>query len=859
MRDIREYLGKQVLIFDGGTGSVLQEKGLKPGELPENWNIEHPESIVDLNYSYFAAGSNLVNTNTFGAFETKFTGFKSYSLEKIISAAVANAVAAREKIEAETENPNSSQPHFIAFDIGSCGKLLEPLGDLSFEGCVTLFKKSFRIALKQPVDLIVIETINDIYEAKAAVIAAKEAMEETGIEVPVFTTTVYDQGGKSLTGSGPEIAVSVLESLGVTALGLNCSLGPKEMTPMVEALLKNASLPVIVKPNAGLPRSENGKTVFDVTPEDFSDLVSGFAKNGALVVGGCCGTTPEHIRLLAEKVRAGEKSGEIVAKYPEDKNIAVISSCTKFVTFGKAPVLIGERINPTGKKKFKEALRNNDIPYILNEGITQEEKGAQVLDVNVGLPEIDEVAMMERVVKELQSVTDLPLQIDTSDPVAMEKALRLYNGKPLINSVNGKQEIMKAIFPLVKKYGGVVVSLTIDEGGIPETAEGRIAIVEKLYKTAAEYGIAAKNIIIDPLAMAVSSDDKAAIATLKTVKYVKDVKHGHTILGVSNVSFGLPLREQITATFFTMAMQNGLSAAIMNPSAKEMMKAWTCFCTLSGYDPQCLNYISFADKMTEEESSKTQAMAAAAANAVLAAASGKPAAAGTAVSAASVPAQSGGTNSAAPAASDKSGLKYAITKGMKDAAEKEARALLQSADSMTVINEYIIPALDIVGKGFEEKKVYLPQLLMSAEAAKQAFGVIKEELDKSGKKEEPKGSIVVATVKGDIHDIGKNIVKVLLENYSFRVIDLGKDVPPETVVETVVKENIQMVGLSALMTTTVPAMAETIKQLRKKAPWCKVCVGGAVLTQEYADMIGADAYGKDAMETVKYAQKVFNC
>lgn len=451
MRDIREYLGKQVLIFDGGTGSVLQEKGLKPGELPENWNIEHPEEIIDLNYSYYAAGSNLVNTNTFGAFETKFTGIQSYSLEKIIVAAVANAAAARDKIEGETDNPNSKQPHFIAFDIGSCGKLLEPLGDLSFEGCVTLFKKTFKIALKQPIDLIVIETMNDIYEAKAAIIAAKEAMEDTGIEVPIFTTTVYDQSGKSLTGSGPEVAVSVLESLGVTALGLNCSLGPKEMVPMVESLLKNASIPVIVKPNAGLPRSENGKTVFDVTPEEFSDLVSGFAKDGALVVGGCCGTTPEHIRQLAEKVRAAEKAGEIVAKYPEDKNISIISSCTKFVTFGKAPVLIGERINPTGKKKFKEALRNNDIPYILNEGITQEEKGAQVLDVNVGLPEIDEVAMMERVVKELQSVTDLPLQIDTSDPVAMEKALRLYNGKPLINSVNGKQEIMKAIFPLVKK------------------------------------------------------------------------------------------------------------------------------------------------------------------------------------------------------------------------------------------------------------------------------------------------------------------------------------------------------------------------------------------------------------------------
>ena len=861
MRDIREYLGKQVLIFDGGTGSVLQEKGLKPGELPENWNIEHPDSIVDLNYSYYRSGSNLVNTNTFGAFETKFTGIQSYSLEKIITAAVANANAARDKIEAEKDNPYSKQPHFIAFDIGSCGKLLEPLGDLSFEGCVTLFKKTFRIALKQNIDLIVIETMNDIYEAKAAIIAAKEAMEEADIEVPVFCTTVYDQSAKSLTGSGPEVAVSVLESLGVTALGLNCSLGPKEMAPIVESLLKNASLPVIVKPNAGLPRSENGQTVYDVAPEEFSDLVCGFAAAGALVVGGCCGTTPEHIRLLTEKVRSGEKTGKIKPAYPEDKNISIISSCTKFVIFGQRPVLIGERINPTGKKKFKEALRNNDIPYILNEGITQEEKGAQVLDVNVGLPEIDEVAMMEKVVKELQSVTDLPLQIDTTDPVAMEKALRLYKGKPLINSVNGKQEIMKQIFLLVKKYGGVVVSLTIDEGGIPETAEGRIAIVEKLYKTAAEYGIKAKDIIIDPLAMAVSSDDKAAIATLQTVKYVKEVKKGNTILGVSNVSFGLPLREHITAAFFTMAMQNGLSAAIMNPNAKEMMKAWTCFNTLSGFDSQCQDYISFAEKYAADQTAQTQAMAQAAASAVLAVASGSGPTRASGTAASSAPTQlnnAGSTTSNLPHPSSFiPPLTHAITKGMKDAADKEARILLESTDSMVVINDYIIPALDIVGKGFEEKKVYLPQLLMSAEAAKSAFAVIKEKLESSGKKEEPKGTIVVATVKGDIHDIGKNIVKVLLENYSFRVIDLGKDVPPETIVETVVKEKIQLVGLSALMTTTVPAMAETIKQLREAAPWCKVVVGGAVLTQEYADMIGADAYGKDAMETVKYAQKVF--
>lgn len=858
MQDISQYLGKQILFCDGGTGSVLQAQGLQPGELPENWNIEHRENIVNLHYSYFKSGTNIVSTNTFGAFETKFSGIQSYSLEKIITAAVENAIEARNKIESETDCENSSQPHFIAFDIGSCGKLLEPLGDLSFEDAVALFKRTFKIALQQSVDLILIETMNDVYEAKAAILAAKEAMEEANRIVPIFATTVYDLSGKSLTGSGPEVMVSVLESLGVTALGLNCSLGPEQMKPIVKKLLECSSLPVIVNPNAGLPRSENGRTVYDVTPDAFSEIAAGFAKQGALVLGGCCGTTPEHIRLLSEKVRKMEKSGEINAEYPKDKGISVISSCTKYVTFGQAPVLIGERINPTGKKKFKEALRQNDIPYILNEGITQDEKGAHVLDVNVGLPEIDEVAMMKKVVKELQSVTDLPLQIDTSDPVAMESALRLYNGKPLINSVNGKQEIMQSVFPLVKKYGGVVVALTLDEGGIPETAEGRIAIVEKLYKTAAEYGIAAKNIIIDPLAMAVSSDDKAAIATLKTVKYVKEVKHGNTILGVSNVSFGLPLREQITAAFFTMAMQNGLSAAIMNPNSKEMMKAWTCFCTLSGYDSQCVNYIGWADKYAEEQNASAQAMATAAANAVLAAASGKPVVSALAAGA-SVQAAQSANGTALNFQGEKSGLKYAITKGMKDASEKEARALLLKTDSMTVINEYIIPALDIVGKGFEEKKVYLPQLLMSAEAAKCAFTVIKDELDKAGKKEEPKGTVVVATVKGDIHDIGKNIVKVLLENYSFRVIDLGKDVAPEAIVDAVLKEDIKLVGLSALMTTTVPAMAETIRQLREKAPDCKVCVGGAVLTQEYADMIGADAYGKDAMETVKYAQKVFGC
>ena len=824
MRDIKKYLGKRILFCDGGTGSVLQGMGLQPGELPENWNIDKSENIVALNYSYFKSGSNIVNTNTFGAFATKFSGIKSYSLEQIIEAAIKNANEARDRIEKEDDGP-----HFIAFDIGSCGKLLKPLGDLSFDDAVFLFKKSFSIALRHEIDLILIETMNDIYEAKAAVIAAKEAMSECGVELPIFVTTVYDQDAKSLTGSSPEIAVSVLEGLGVDALGLNCSLGPEQMVPIVSRLIKASSLPVIVNPNAGLPRSENGKTVYDVSPERFAEIVSSFCEDGALVVGGCCGTTPEHISLLVKKVSELESAKKIAPHYPDDKNVSSITSCSRHVEFGKSPVLIGERINPTGKKRFKEALRQNDIPYIINEGITQEAKGAQVLDVNVGLPEIDEVAMLENVVKELQTVTELPLQLDTSDPVAMEKALRIYNGKPLINSVNGKEEVMRSVFPLVKKYGGVVVALTIDEKGIPETAEGRIAVAEKIYSRAADFGISPKNIIIDPLAMAISSDDRAAIATLETVRYVKQVKKGNTILGVSNISFGLPLREIVTSTFFTMAMQNGLSAAIMNPNSMEMMKAWTCFCTLSGYDAQCQNYISFAERYSEFQSQNVPA-------------------ADKKIS----------TKEKKNGGEEIAGLKYAIVKGMKDRSKKEAELLLETEDSMNVINGHIIPALDIVGKGFEEKRVYLPQLLMSAEAAKFAFDAIKEKLEKSGKTEEPKGTVVVATVKGDIHDIGKNIVKVLLENYSFRVIDLGKDVPPEKIVETVVQEKIRLVGLSALMTTTVPAMEETIRQLREKAPWCRVCVGGAVLTQEYADMIGADFYGKDAMETVKFAQKVFS-
>lgn len=829
-----EYLGKEILFFDGGTGSVLQARGLKPGELPENWNIEKPGEIVQLHYSYYLAGSNIVNTNTFGAFETKFSGKNgTHSLDEIIHAAFQNANEARNLITEKDAEQNKTVPRFIAFDIGSCGKLLKPLGDLEFESAVSLFKKTFECAFKYNPDLVLIETMNDIYEAKAAVIAVKETMEKTLTKIPVIVSMVYDEGQKTLTGSSPEICCAILETLGVSAIGINCSLGPNQMKPIVSKLLESTELPVLVKPNAGLPSSVNGKTVYDVNKDEFAKTVSQFCAEGACIAGGCCGTNPPYIKQLVETVQTIQNK-----HFVHGRKKSVITSATKSVEFGNEPVLIGERINPTGKKKLQQALKDNDIPYILNEGLTQEEKGAHALDVNVGLPGIDECRMMQRVVTELQAVTDLPLQIDTSDIPTMENALRIYNGKPLINSVNGKAEVMKNIFPLVKKYGGMVVALTLDENGIPETSEGRIAIVEKIYAAAKTYGIAENDIIIDPLAMTVSANDKAAVATLETVKYVHEKKHGLTILGISNVSFGLPLREHITSVFFAMAMQNGLSAAIMNPNSLEMMKIWTCFKTLSGKDSQCLNYIEFAKHYSQNVPANN------------------PAQNGTSASEIRTPdGQPGKTENS-------DALIKSITKGLKENAKTETQNLLAGTHSqkkysaMEIINEKIIPALDIIGKDFEQKKVYLPQLLIASDAAKEAFAVIKNELEKNGTAEEKKGTVVIATVKGDIHDIGKNIVKVLLENYSFRVIDLGKDVPPEKIADTVISEHSQLAGLSALMTTTVAAMEETIKLIHEKAPWCKVFVGGAVLTKEYAEKIHADAYTKDAMDSVKYAQTV---
>lgn len=787
---IREEIGKRILFFDGGMGTLLQEQGLQAGELPETWNLKNPEPIIQIHKAYLAAGADIILANTFGANRFKYGG----DLEKIVTAGVANA----KKAVAE-----SGKKAYVALDIGSTGKLLKPMGTLDFEEAVGVFAEIIRVGEKAGADLILIETMSDTYELKAAVLAAKE-----NSTLPIMATVIFDESKKMLTGASPQVVVSLLEGLGVDALGINCGLGPKQMKEIVKELLKYASIPVIVNPNAGLPRSENGKTVFDVGAEEFAEDMKEIVTMGAWFAGGCCGTTPAHIQAMVEKCK------EITPVPITPKNYTFVTSYSTAVELGGRPVIIGERINPTGKSKFKQALRDHNIDYILEEGVKQEDSGAHILDVNVGLPEIDEAAMMETIVYELQSIMPIPLQIDTTNMEAMERALRIYNGKPMINSVNGKAEIMEQVFPLVKKYGGVVVGLALDEDGIPDTTEGRLAIAEKIYQTGEKYGISRKDIVIDALVMTMSTNNESAKITLDTVKEIT-ARGGKTVLGVSNISFGLPQRELINAAFFTMAMNNGLSAGIINPNAKAMRQAYDTFCVLGGYDAQCMNYI--------ENYAVTDA-----------------------------------PNAAAKPAAAKLNLTDSIIKGLKDQAYRATEEELKTKEPMEIINGELVPALDVVGQGFEKGTMFLPQLLMSAEAAKAGFEAIRQYVQSHGEAQEKKATIVIATVKGDIHDIGKNIVKVLLENYGYEVIDLGKDVPPEKIVETVVDKHAPLVGLSALMTTTVVNMEESIKELHKEAPWCKIMVGGAVLTQEYADMIGADFYGKDAMQSVYYAERLLN-
>ena len=796
--NIKEYIKNNILYLDGAMGTLLQAQGLKSGELPERWNITHSDIVKKIHLDYYNAGSNVVSANTFGANILKFD---ETELEEIIKAAVENVRYARDE-------SCGMQEKWIALDIGPSGRMLAPYGDFDFEDAVETFAKTVRLGVKYGVDVIFIQTMNDSYETKAALLAAKE-----NSDLPVFVSNAFSEDGKLMTGADAFAMIAMLEGMGADAIGINCSLGPKALGGVVREYIKYSSTPIILKPNAGLPKSVDGKTVFDVDSIEFSNEIAQLVKEGVGIIGGCCGTTPEYIKKLTDVTK------DITAVPVIQKNISCVSSYTHAVEFGKKPVLIGERINPTGKKRFKEALKSNDIDYILKEGIAQQEKGVGVLDVNVGLPEIDEVEMLKTAVCELQAIIDLPLQIDTSDTTAMEAALRRYNGKAMINSVNGKKESMEAVFPLVKKYGGFVVALTLDEGGIPDRAEDRLKIAKSILSEAEKYGISKKDLIFDPLALTISADNRAGLETLRAVEMITDELGCNTSLGVSNVSFGLPRRDIINSGFFTLAMGRGLSAAIMNPYSQQMMQAYYSYCALNALDENCSEYIEYAENIED------------------------------------VAVVTNGVKSEKTVDEYKSDLQRSIIKGLKEQSGAITQELLKTTEPLKIVQDEIIPALDVVGSGFEKKMVYLPQLLMSAEAAKSAFEKIKESMSGEGNTSD-KATVIIATVKGDIHDIGKNIVKLLLENYGFNVIDLGRDVSPEAISDKTVETHAPLVGLSALMTTTVPAMEETIKLLRKTAPWCKVVVGGAVLTQEYADAIGADCYSKDAMETVRYAESI---
>ena len=801
------------LFLDGGMGTQLQVRGLAAGEIPELWNLSRPDDIRAVHAAYLAAGADVVYANTFGANAAKYHG--DAPLADVITAGVAIAKSAG--------NGKSAASHLVALDIGPTGRLLKPAGDFEFDAAYDAFAEQVRIGAAAGADLVVIETMGDTYELKAAVLAAKE-----NCNLPVIATVALGEDGKLLTGGDVECVAALLEGLRVDALGFNCGLGPDKMRPYVERLARVVSCPIAVKPNAGMPKVVDGQTVFTVGPEEFAADVESLVAAGACIVGGCCGTTPAHIAAVTARL-----SRAPVGRSPRDRrDFCVISSGTHAVEIPlDDTIIIGERINPTGKKRLKTALAEGDTAYVLREAVSQAEAGAAVLDVNTGVPGLDEAAVLDRTVQAVQGVVDLPLQIDTSDPVALDRALRHYNGKALVNSVNGKEESLAAVLPLVAKYGGVVVALALDEDGIPPTAEGRLAIARKILARGAEYGLGPNDFVFDALCLAVSADAMSANVVLETLRRVRAELGCRTVLGVSNISFGLPGRPHLNAAFYTLAMGAGLSAAIINPLSVEMVSAWRAYRALTGRDRSCEKWIAHADELPSGSDKR-------------------------------VASPGGGTPRAngAPAASDASSpLTTAIRRGLKSDAADAARAELAAGRApVEIIDGAIVPALEAVGRGFEAKTVFLPQLLMAADAAGAAFDVIRAALAKSGGvPTKVKGPIVIATVKGDIHDIGKNIVRALLENYGFKVIDLGRDVAPEAILEAARREKCRLVGLSALMTTTVGFMEETIKLLHAELPECKVMVGGAVLTAEYAAEIHADFYSRDAMGAVRTAEEVF--
>ena len=803
--------GKGRLVFlDGGMGTQLQERGLKPGETPELWNLSRPDDIKAVHSAYLAAGADIVYANTFGANAAKYHA--DAPLADVVSAGVA---LAREAVQ------SAGGKRFVALDVGPTGRLLKPAGDFEFDAAYDAFAEEVRFGAKAGADLVVVETMGDAYELKAAVLAAKE-----NSSLPILATVALGEDGKLLTGADVECVAAILEGLHVDALGLNCGFGPDKMLPFVKRLAAVTSLPIAVKPNAGLPKVEGGKTIFTVGPDEFASDVIELVKAGASIVGGCCGTTPAHIGKVVESL--GERGTWERGNSSLTHSRTVVCSGSRVVELSTdETIIIGERINPTGKKKLKAALSEGDVAYVLREAVSQAEAGAHVLDVNVGVPGLDEPALLDSTIQAVQSVTALPLQIDTSDPKALERALRHYNGKALVNSVNGKEESMSSVLPLVAKYGGAVVALTLDENGIPPTAEGRLAIAKRILARGAEYGLKPSDFVIDVLCLAVSADANSANVILEALRRVRRELGCCTCLGVSNISFGLPARPLLNASFYTMALGAGLSAGIINPLASDMMTAYRAYRALTGKDRTCGEWIdSFKDWAADSRQP-------------LAASRQSP-----------VAGRQSETDSP-------DSLSAAIRHGLKaDAAAAAREELARGVAPIDVIDVEIVPALEVVGRGFESGSVFLPQLLMAAEAAGAAFDVVRTALP-SRDGASVRGPIIVATVKGDIHDIGKNICRALLENYGFKVIDLGRDVPPERIVETARREKARLIGLSALMTTTVCFMEETVKLVHENLPDCKVTVGGAVLTADYAAKIGADHYSKDAMGLVRYAETMF--
>lgn len=802
---------KKRYVLDGGMGTMLQSAGMSPEETTTEFGLAHPEILTQIHKKYIEAGADIVYASTFGTNRFKKKEIGECTLQEAVRIQVQAAVKAKEIMAAQ------GREVAVAIDLGPLGELLEPMGTLSFEDAYDAFREVIQPGCDLA-DLIVIETMTDLYEVKAAVLAAKETC-----DLPVVVTMTFEENGRTFTGVSLEAMALTLEGLGVDAMGINCSLGPVEIFPMAEKLRSLTDLPLVIKPNAGLPDPATG--AYDITCDQFVEKMEDFLKLGIELIGGCCGTTPEYIEGLA-KIAAKFGGTEDSAKPSEEKKTLQVCSGNTVVTVDHVTV-IGERINPTGKKRLKQALLDEDFDYILSQAIEQIDAGAEILDVNVGVPSLDDVKMLPLVIKKLQSITGLPLQIDSGNPEAIEAALRVYNGKAIVNSVNGEEKVMENILPLVKKYGAAVVGLTLDENGIPNKAEDRFAIAKRILERALEYGIPRENVIIDCLTLTASAQQKEVVETLKAVRMVKEQLGLKTALGVSNISFGLPLRPIINRTFLTMAMECGLDLPIINPNSEDMMASIFAFHVLHNIDENATAFIERYGDAALETSKISQKKD---------------------ISVTGSSANGDGSHD----------IFYCIEKGMKADTVVAVEKLLQEHTEMELVNDFLIPALDKVGQGFEKGTIFLPQMLQAATAAQAGFDIVKTKLAESDKETVSLGQVVIATVKGDIHDIGKNIVKVIMENYGFQMIDLGRDVPPETIVETVKEKNIKLVGLSALMTTTLKSMEETIVAVKEAAPDCKVMVGGAVLTADYAEKIGADYYCKDAMKSVEAAQEVFH-